>query len=223
METSEKSAFSLLVRYVAYVVLLFIQYLLLTYVVLPKNWSFGENGIIEWLQVAFLILLFITLGGASLIYSQMRKVLLLLMSCSMLAIARELDKILDIYIPVLGWKIIFLLVVPLILLQFRNGSDLRRQLLKFATSPAMGIFLTAIIVILPLAQCIGDRSYLRVAMGDDYVGKYKVIFEESMELYGYLLLLCGAVETILFARQHQKACESTDIPYTSCKFGERER
>ena len=68
----------------------------------------------------------------------------------------------------------------------------------------MGFFLTAIIVIIPLAQCIGDGEYLRAAMEEGYIRKYKTLFEESLELYGYLLLLCGAFESTLWAWQNQK-------------------
>jgi len=201
MENTEKRILGLLVRYAVYVILLFFQYLLLTYVILPENWSFSENGIIECIQLALLFLLCIALAVNSLIFVHVRKVLLLLLSCSVLALARELDKILDKCIPFFGWQAVFLLLVPVILLQFRNWRELRRQLVQFIPCPAMGIFLTAIIVIIPLAQCLGDGDYLRAAMGDDYIRKYKTLFEESMELYGYLLLLCGALETTLFARQ----------------------
>lgn len=204
LETTEKRALGLLTRCAAYIVLLFLLYLSLTYVILPKKWAFSENGIIEWIQFALLILLFITLTVNALIFARTRKIMLLLISCSILALAREMDKILDSCIPVFGWQAVFLLIVPLILMQFRNGQELRKQLLKFVTSPAMAIFLMGIVIIIPLAQCIGDGDYLRAAMGGEYIRRYKTLLEESLELYGYVILLCGAFETMLFARQFQK-------------------
>lgn len=203
MEVSEKRVLWLLGRYAVYMLLLLVLYLTLTYVILQDKWLFSENGFIEWLQFAFLTLLFIVLTSSSVVFSKLRELLLLPASCSILAMAREQDKTLDALVPFFGWQVIFFLIVPLVLYQFRNWQSLRRQLFKFATSPAMGVFLTAIVVILPLAQCIGDSDYLRAAMGEDYIRKYKTMFEESMELYGYLILLCGAVETVLFARQYQ--------------------
>jgi len=204
LDTTEKRALWLLIRYAVYIALLFLLYLSLVYVILPKKWAFAENGIIECIQLGLLILLFAALGINALIFARARKLLLLLMSCSIVAIAREMDKILDNCIPVLGWQIVFLLVVPLILMQLRNRQELRKQILKFITSQAMAIFLMGIIIIIPLAQCIGDVNYLRAAMSGEYIREYKTLFEESMELYGYVILLCGAFETMLFARQFQK-------------------
>ena len=204
LKTTEKRALGLLIRYAFYIILLLCLYLSVTYVILPKDWSFAENGIIEWMQFAMLSLLFVALVVYALIFARMRKIMLLLMSCSILALAREMDKILDNCVPVFGWQVVFFLVVPLVLLQLRNVQELRRQILKFVTSPAMAIFLMGIIIIIPLAQCIGDADYLRAAMGDDYIRKYKTLIEESLELYGYLILLCGAFETMLFARQLEK-------------------
>ena len=204
LKTTEKRALGLLIRYAVYIILLLCLYLSVTYVILPKDWSFAENGIIEWMQFAMLSLLFVALVVYALIFARMRKIMLLLMSCSILALGREMDKILDNCVHVFGWQVVFFLVVPLVLLQLRNVQELRRQILKFVTSPAMAIFLMGIIIIIPLAQCIGDAKYLRATMGGEYIRAYKTLFEESMELYGYVILLCGAFETMLFSRQFQK-------------------
>ena len=158
----------------------------------------------EYMQLTLLTLLSAALGINALIFARTRKLLLLLMSFSMIAIVREVGKILDKYIPVLGWKAVFLLVAPLILMQLRNGQELRKQILKFIPSHAMAIFLMGIIVVIPLAQCIGDGDYLRAVMGSEYIRAYKNLFEESMELYGYVILLCGAFETMLFSWQFHK-------------------
>lgn len=209
MEVSEKRVLCLLGRCATYMLLLFVAYLLLTYVILQKEWMFSENGPIEWTQFALLTLLFAILATNAAVFDKARELFLLLVSCAMLALAREQDKTLDKLIPIFGWRVIFFLAVPLVLLQFRNWHSLRRQLLAFATSPAMGVFLAAIMVIILLAQCIGDSDYLRAAMGDGYMRSYKTMFEESMELYGYLILLCGAFETILFAKQYQASKNMT--------------
>jgi hypothetical protein len=204
LDTTEKRALWLLIRYAVYIVLLFLLYLSLVYEILPRKWAFSKNGVIECVQLALLSLLIAALGINALIFARTRKLLLLLMSCSIVALAREMNKILNKCIPVLGWQAVFLLVVPLILMQLRNGQELRKQILKFIPSHAMAIFLMGIIIVIPLAQCIGDGDYLRAVMGSKYIRAYKNLFEESMELYGYVIMLCGAFETMLFARQFQK-------------------
>ncbi|NLF60492.1 MAG: hypothetical protein GX574_05010 [Lentisphaerae bacterium] len=206
LDTTEKRALWLLLRYAVYILLLFLLYLALVYVILPQKWPFSRNRLMEYMQLTLLTLLSAALGINALIFARTRKLLLLLMSFSMIAIVREVGKILDKYIPVLGWKAVFLLVAPLILIlmQLRNGQKLRKQISKFIPSQAMAIFLMGIIIIIPLAQCIGDASYLRTAIGGEYIHAYETLFEESMELYGYVILLCGAFETMLFSWQFHK-------------------
>ncbi|MGI6353861.1 MAG: hypothetical protein GX937_06155 [Lentisphaerae bacterium] len=204
LDTTEKRALWLLLRYAVYIALLFLLYLALVYGILPQKWPLSRNRLMEYMQLTLLTLLSATLGINALIFARTRKLLLLLMSCSMIAIAREVSKILDKYIPVLGWKAVFLLVAPLILMQLRNGQKLRKQISKFITSHAMAIFMMGIIIIIPLAQCIGDANYLRTAIGGEKIHVYETLFEESMELYGYVILLCGAFETMLFSWQFHK-------------------
>jgi hypothetical protein len=68
----------------------------------------------------------------------------------------------------------------------------------------MAVFWVAFLVIILLAQCLGDADFLKAAIGDKYVRMYKNLYEESLELYGYLLLLCGSVESIVFALNYRR-------------------
>lgn len=201
MRDAEKRTLWLLCRYLLYAVLLFVMYLCLSYWILPQTWPFSANGIIESVQFFLLVLVMDIFILNALIFAECREIQLLLLCCVLIAMAREFATILDKCIPLLGWQAIFLITLPIIFLQFRKWSKLCRQLPKFIASPAMGIFWTALIVIIPLAQCIGDVVYLQAAMQDTYIYNYENLFEESMELYGYLILLCAAFETTLFAKQ----------------------
>lgn len=68
----------------------------------------------------------------------------------------------------------------------------------------MAVFWVAIVVIIPLAQCLGDAGFLKAATGGEYMRMYKNLFEESLELYGYLLLFCGSIESIVFALSYRR-------------------
>lgn len=204
MNSADKRIWAQLGRYVAYLASMFCLYFLLAFVLLPKAWSFGENGLIEWLQFGFLGTLAVSLVTVFALYPAARRVLALLLSCALVAMSRELDNIMDARVPFFGWQAIYFVAVPLCLWQLRDRRRLYRELMAFVPSSAMTLYLAAMMVILPLAQCIGDGEFLRAALGGEYIRTYKTLIEESLELYGYLLLLCGAVETFLFARNAER-------------------
>ena len=140
LDTTEKRALWLLLRYAVYILLLFLLYLALVYVILPQKWPFSRNRLMEYMQLTLLTLLSAALGINALIFARTRKLLLLLMSFSMIAIVREVGKILDKYIPVLA-EGSFLLVAPLILIlmQLRDGQKLENKFRIYPFS-SMAIF-----------------------------------------------------------------------------------
>lgn len=197
---------SLVLRFTLYIVLLLLMFLFLTYAFLPRwDWAFSENGPIEWIQFTLLTSSALIMLIAALVFTELRRLFCLLLACTLLGMSRELDKILDAALPMFGWQIIFFLVIPLVAFQFINNRQaLFAQLRAFTFSPAMAVFWAAFMVILPLAQCLGDADFLRAAAGDQYIRVYKTLYEESLELYGYLLLFCGSVESIVFALNYHR-------------------
>lgn len=220
MNSADKKIWCQVGRYGVYLALMFGLYFLLAFVLLPKSWSFGENGLIEWMQFGFLATLGASLVGMLCLYPAMRRVLALLLCCALIAMFRELDNIMDAGVPFFGWQVIFFLTVPLCLWQFREPRRLYRELMVFIPSPAMTLYLAAMMVILPLAQCIGDGEFLRAALGGSYLRSYKSLIEETLELYGYLLLLCGAAETFLLARNAEGLRQAADTAPVRPTVGE---
>lgn len=206
MKHSDTRILSLGLRFTLYIALQFVMFFWLTYAFLPRwDWAFSENGPIEWMQFALLASSALTMLIAVLVFAELRRLFCLLLACTLLAMARELDKILDAVLPIFGWQIIFFLVIPLIAFQFiGNRQALFAQLRAFTFSPAMAVFWVAIVVIIPLAQCLGDAGFLKAATGGEYMHMYKNLFEESLELYGYLLLFCGSIESIVFALSYRR-------------------
>ena len=198
--------FSLVSRFTLYIALLLAMFLVLTYMLLPRwDWAFSENGPIEWMQFTLLTSSALIFLIAALVFTELRRIFCLLLACVLLGMSRELDKILDAALPTFGWQIIFFLFIPLVAFQFINNQQaLFAQLRTFTFSPAMAVFWTAFVVIIPLAQCLGDADFLKAATGEQYMRMYKTLCEESLELYGYLLLLCGSVESIVFALNYRK-------------------
>jgi len=54
------------------------------------------------------------------------------------------------------------------------------------------------IVAVPLAQLVGHGPFFRLFMDEEHVRNIKRVFEESGEFCGYLILLFGTIESILY-------------------------
>lgn len=59
------------------------------------------------------------------------------------------------------------------------------------------------IVAVPIAQLLGHAAFLESLMGENYMRAYKRVIEESGELLGYLLLLEGSIESLVWMKKAQ--------------------
>lgn len=59
------------------------------------------------------------------------------------------------------------------------------------------------IIIIPIAQCIGRRPFVGAVLGYDHMREVKEFIEESCECIGYMLLLPSSWE-FLYWRQPTK-------------------
>ena len=58
------------------------------------------------------------------------------------------------------------------------------------------MMMTAVVIIIPVAQCLGHRSFLVDLMGDDNLNAFLMrrILEEPIELLGYVQILLASIE-----------------------------
>ncbi|EIC28384.1 hypothetical protein Metal_0534 [Methylomicrobium album BG8] len=156
---------------------------------------FGENGPLEWVHVGLLL-------GASMIFlstttaaSDFRELLIILASVSGFAAIRELDGLLDVWLPWISWKFSFILILYAVYLGCANRDKFRWQFAHFMSTSAFSVLWGGFIVAMPVAQLFGHGPFLQELMGDDYQRFYKCVIEESGEFVGYLMLLAGSIET----------------------------
>ena len=157
--------------------------------------TFEEYGLVENLQIGMLILsgiLFLCVGGHS---SFCRPLSFFFASLTFFASIRELDAFFDAALPTISWKFAF--VFPLLGMGylFENRRQIRQLIFNFLNSPAFYLMLSAIIIFLPLAQCIGHKQMIIDALGGAQNAIYvRRLVEESMELMAYTLILFSAIE-----------------------------
>lgn len=168
---------------------------------LTKNFrteTFAENGVIENIQLIFLLGAAISFLYCAFIEKKWREISFVLASVTAFAACRELDKIFDATIPFISWKFAYLFVFASVFYACKNLKRYIKSVLKFFGMPSFYIMCIAVVVILPVAQCIGHRPLVSAALGKHFgrqdVAAIKELFEEALEVAGYFLILISSIE-----------------------------
>lgn len=168
---------------------------------LAKNFgtqTFNENGVIENIQLIFLLSSVIIFSYCALTEEKWKEMSLLLASVALLASCRELDKVFDRTIPVISWKFAYLFIIVAIFYAWKNYKKTLKTILHFFGMSSFYIMCIAVVMILPVAQCIGHRPVITAALGPHFTKSdivvIKELFEEALEVVGYLLILLSSVE-----------------------------
>ena len=166
-----------------------------------KAKTFDENGFMENFQLGELVFactLFLIISFRRKMFHKMGIIFAAL--CAFAA-CRELDNVFDDLIPVISWKFAFLFIVLASAYAMKNWQKTREELFTFLRHPSFLMMCCAMTVIIPIAQCIGHRSFVVNVLQIDHVGSIKELIEESIETAGYFILICSAIELFWNSRQ----------------------
>lgn len=156
--------------------------------------TFEENSVVENIQLSLLLFSAVCFCSQAGFYKDFRSVLFLLASCCLLAACRELDAIFDKIIPVLHWKFAFVFPFAAVVYAYMHRSGVKKSLLKFFAMPAFDMMYLTAIIILPIAQCVGHRAFVKNVLGMNHIGNIKELYEESLEVVGYFLIFLSSIE-----------------------------
>ena len=156
--------------------------------------TFAEGGIVENIQLTLLLSSGVIFLAQIRLRPEYAPVLWLLASCSFLGSARELDKFFDHLIPILSWKIGFIFPLIAFYKAYQWRWYLKKALLRFFTSPSFYMMSCAMVIIIPIAQCIGHCPFVTNILGTTKISAIKELFEEATEAMGYLLIFLSSVE-----------------------------
>ena len=119
------------------------------------------------------------------------------------AVIREQDAYFDVLIPAIGWKWCWIFPVVGIVNIIRNRSSLQTQVNTFLTSNSFHMMMTAAILMIPVAQCLGHRSFMADLLNNKMYDAVLVrrILEELVELIAYIMLVFAAIESMLEFRK----------------------
>jgi hypothetical protein len=163
--------------------------------------AFKEGGGVEWFQFALISIAAAIFWAGAAGPRPWRALFHVLTALASIAAVRELDSILDQRLAPLGWPAPALVLLAwACFVAARRRRPLADAAGRFVRSAAFGILWAGFILVTTFAQLVGHSDFLQALMGDDYSRAYKRVIEEIAEAFGYLLILIGAVETILLAR-----------------------
>lgn len=193
----EKKVLGTQVRQMVYVGMLFISTIMVWKMASVHGAdSMWEYGIVENCQLVVLAAALVVF----LIKSRCREhrpLMLFMASLVAAALIRENDSYFDHLIPIISWKFCFIFPLLALANMYKHRQEVRGSLLVFLQSTPFYMLLCAVIVILPVAQCVGHRSFIMDAMGIDDVHLAMLArrtVEETLELLGYIQILMAGIE-----------------------------
>lgn len=163
--------------------------------------TFSENGVVENIQLSLLLASGIIFITYSLVNKEYRHISLLLASVCLLASCRELDAVLDKKIPEISWRIGFVFPFATAVYAWKERNVAIKPLCSFLSSSAFFMMCNAVVIIIPIAQCIGHRPFVINVLGETQMREIKEFFEEASEAMGYFLILLSSLEYGIFIRK----------------------
>jgi lysylphosphatidylglycerol synthetase-like protein (DUF2156 family) len=189
---------SLAVRISAYAVLLAGMTLIMHQ---GAHWThevsfYGENGLIEWIQISFLLTSMAVLCRAGSLDKDRRAVLAVMILLLAATIVREWDKILDVWLGRHVWK--FLsggLIAAAAVWACRKRRSFYISALHLTRQPSFGIMLTGGLIVLVFSRLFGAGEFWQEMMDDRRIAReVKQVAEECTELMGYFFIMIGTFE-----------------------------
>ena len=157
--------------------------------------TFNESSMIEWLQLLYLCICVILFFLSMNMKSSRMPLSMLLAGMALLASIRELDYYLDNYVFDGAWQTIALLVALVTgFYVIKYSKGLKSSIQEFTTKASFGYMTSAFVILFVFSRMIGMQLLWRAVMGENYMRTVKSLVEESTELFGYTLLLIGAIE-----------------------------
>lgn len=170
-----------------------------------NNSRFSEFSYTEGLQTLFLSAIAFLLIYIRRTDSAFPNVALLMLGFILASLAREQDHHLDLHVFDGAWQlVVFLIVVPCLVLVWRNREKFLQEFNDYSHSSAFGLFAAGFLTTYVFSRLYGRTEFWRTLMDASYDRAIKNSAEEVTELMGYMLLFFATVELLLLVRRLRK-------------------
>jgi len=163
---------------------------------------YSELSSTEYMQSGLLALTALLFWWGSRISVEWRNLCVALAYVGAVAAVREQDSFLDRFVFDGAWQLLAaLLMAGLIVHVWRSWQRLQHEVVTFEDSRGAGLLVGGFLAVFVFSRIVGMQTFWRQILGEGYVRVAKNFVEEGLELFGYSLLVIGAVETVLQLRR----------------------
>ncbi|WP_412465593.1 hypothetical protein [Pedobacter sp. KLB.chiD] len=171
--------------------------------------KFSEDSAVEYVQSLLLLISSIIFLYISLKYKSIFPLSFALFAFMMASFIREQDAFLDEHIYDGAWQTgAFGLLILATLLIYRKKALFFSNLNDFVHQFSFGILLSGIVTTYIFARLYGRKVFWMAVMETQYTRDVKNVSEESLELFGYTLILVASIEFYLLVRAKSNNMES---------------
>jgi hypothetical protein len=174
--------------------------------------KFGETSFTEFAQEIFLLLsgvLYLTIANR---YLNVRGYAILLAGFCFTTLIREYNNYFYDWFKG-AWQLFALIISSItVFFAFRNRTTILKPLRKYLKTPAFGISISGLLIIMVFSRLFGLHGIWRNILEEELLGRYRWVknaVEEGTELLGYTLFFFGAVE--YFFQLHKKQQRRTTV------------
>lgn len=170
--------------------------------------EYSEQSLTEYMQDVMAFLSCMLFLYASRLDAKLKIASTLLAALLGMMFVRESDSLLDHYVFDGAWQTIVLLIFTCVMV-FLLGqfSKIYASLKEYSLQVSFGIFLAGCVTLLAFSRLMGRSSFWQAVMGDSYIRVVKNIVEESIETFGYSLILIAAIELVLVCLKRKKQAD----------------
>ncbi|QDW25858.1 hypothetical protein FFJ24_013915 [Pedobacter sp. KBS0701] len=163
--------------------------------------KFNEESVVEYVQSLLLLLSALTYLYISFKHKSSFPLAFALFSFTMASLIREQDAFLDEHVYDGAWQTgAFGLLLLATIIVYRNKRLFFANLNDFVNKFSFGILLSGILTTYIFARLYGRKVFWMAVMENQYTRDVKNVSEESLELFGYTLILIATVEFYLLTK-----------------------
>ncbi|GAA4201802.1 hypothetical protein GCM10022289_15730 [Pedobacter jeongneungensis] len=165
--------------------------------------KFTEDSMVEAVQSMILLTCSLIYLRVSFKYKSMFPLSFGLFAFTFASLIREQDALLDEHIYDGAWQTAaFSLLILAAILIYRKRAVFLSNMNDFVSKFSFGILLSGIFTTYIFARLYGRKVFWMAVMEAQYTRDVKNVSEESLELFGYTLILIASVEFYYFAKAH---------------------
>lgn len=163
--------------------------------------KFNENSLTEYFQEGTFFLTVIAYLFCTVYYKKTASLTLLVGGFFLMALIREFDAFLDLYVYDGAWQTLVLGVLIFVgYKSYKSRKSLKEILPDYMVSYPFGLMIAGMLVTFIYSRLFGESIMWKSVMEEHYIRDVKNAVEESVELLGDSIILFAGLEFVFWAK-----------------------